>query len=246
MIAPMPQVPTRVSPEIVRAARRQRANRLNNARKERWRFRLRRLRRAVLTTLAIYIAALVAALVLGGLSFMATLSSLLLGVVVFIFLSIYPPTQRLHSANLEGASLPELAASTEVWLEGKRRALPHAAVDAIDLIGARLEQIAPQLAPLDGNGPAAREVRKLLSDHLPALVDSYTRIPGELRGKPGAGGVTPSQQLTDGLCVIADEIAAMSRDLSRNDLDTLATRNRFLETKYLDVREASADVPGAP
>ena len=29
----------------------------------------------------------------------------------------------------------------------------------------------------------------------------------------------------------------MSVDLSRNDIDGLATRNRFLETKYVDARE---------
>lgn len=29
----------------------------------------------------------------------------------------------------------------------------------------------------------------------------------------------------------------MSLDLSRNDLDALATRGRFLETKYIDARD---------
>ncbi|KQM19416.1 hypothetical protein [Novosphingobium sp. Leaf2] len=230
----MAQVPARVSPDLVRAARRQRAARLYNARKEQWRFRLRRLRRAVLAMVGVYIAGLVAALALGGLPFMATLLTFLLGLAVFVVLAIYPASPRTHIDDLNAASLPELAGSTELWLEGRRRALPNAAVDAIDLIGVRLEQMAPQLATLDERGPAAREVRKLLAEHLPGIVDTYTRIPAQLRSKAGAGGTSPSDQLVDGLCVISDQIEAMSEDLSRNDVDALATRGRFLEVKYLD------------
>ncbi|WP_067734823.1 hypothetical protein [Novosphingobium naphthalenivorans] len=234
----MPQLPVPVSrgvsQEIIRAARRQRAARLYNARKERWRFRLRRIRRAFLALSGIWIAALVAALALGGLSFGVSMSAVLLGVAVFVVLSIYPAAPRTHAGDLESASLPELAGSAELWLEGKRRVLPGAAIDAIDMIGVRLEQIAPQLATIEETGPAAREVRKLLSEHLPGLVDSYTRIPAALRNQRGAGGTSPSEQLVDGLGVISDQIEAMSLDLSRNDIDALATRNRFLETKYVD------------
>jgi len=218
----------------VRAARRQRSIRLYNARKEQWRFRMRRLRRAFLAMAGIYIAALVAALALGGVSFMATLLTVLLGLAVFTVLAIYPASPRTHIEDLNAASLPELAGSTELWLEGRRKALPNAAVDAIDMIGVRLEQLAPQLAVIDERGPAAREVRKLLTEHLPAMVDSYTRIPAQLRGKPGAGGTSPSEQLVDGLSVIAEQIETMSESLSQGDVDALATRGRFLEVKYVE------------
>ena len=233
----MAQVPARrVSSEIVRAARRQRAARLYNARKERWAYRMRRLRRAFLALCAIVIASVGAGIVLGGLSDGTWLLTMLLGFLVFMVLSIYPSVPRPRQGDLHDASLAELAGSTELWLESKRRALPNAAIDAIDMIGVRLEQLSPQLASVDESGPAAREVRKLLSEHLPGLVDSYTRIPPSLRSKPGVSGDSPSEQLIDGLCVISDEIEAMSHDLSKGDVDALATRNRFLETKYLDAR----------
>jgi uncharacterized membrane protein YcjF (UPF0283 family) len=224
---------TPVQQEIIRAARRQRAIRLYNARKERWRFRWRRLRRAFLALMAIMIVSLGAGLVMDGLDDTTWLLTMLLGVLVFIVLAIYPSTPRPRAAQLSSVELAELAGSTELWLEARRRVLPDAAVDAIDMIGVRLEQLAPQLATLDENEPAAREVRKLLSEHLPSLVESYTRIPPALRSTEHAGS-TPSEQLVDGLCVIADEIEAMSHDLSRNDLDALATRGRFLETKYIE------------
>jgi hypothetical protein len=43
--------------------------------------------------------------------------------------------------------------------------------------------------------------------------------------------------VTEGLHVIAKEIEAMSLDLSRNDLDALAVRGRFLESKYVVAEE---------
>lgn len=229
----MAQGRSSVQQEIIRAARRQRAIRLYNARKERWRFRWRRLRRAFLALMGIMIVSIGAGIFLDGLPDTTWLLTMLLGVVVFIVLSIYPATPRPRADQLSSVELAELAGSTELWLEARRRALPSAAVDAVDMIGVRLEQLAPQLVALDENGPAAREVRKLLTEHLPGLVDSYTRIPAALRNQEHAGR-TPSEQLVDGLCVIADEIEAMSHDLSRNDLDALATRGRFLETKYID------------
>lgn len=222
-----------VQQEIIRAARRQRAIRLYNAGKERWRFRLRRLRRAFLALMGIMIASIGVGIFMDGLPDTTWLLTMLLGVVVFIVLAVYPKTPRPRADQLSSVELAELAGSTELWLEARRRSLPSAAIDAIDMIGVRLEQLAPQLVTLDENGPAAREVRKLLSEHLPALVDSYTRLPPALRSKEHAGS-TPSEQLVDGLCVIADEIEAMSHDLSRNDLDALATRGRFLEAKYID------------
>lgn len=223
----------------MRAARRQRAARLYNARKERWAFRWRRIRRAFLAMAAIMITTIGAGIFMDGLSDTAWLLSMLLGVIVFVVLSIYPSSPRPRASELGSTSLPELAGSAELWLESKRRALPAPALDAVDMIGVRLEQIAPQLATLDDNGPAAREVRKLLSEHLPSLVDSYTRIPSELRNKPHAGS-TPSAQLLEGLNVIAGQIETMSLDLSRGDLDALATRGRFLETKYVEPGHSDA------
>ncbi len=243
----MAQVPARrVSQEVIRAARRQRAARLYTARKERWAFRLRRLRRAVLAMGAIFVATLVTALVVGGLSFATTTLVTLLAFAVFVLLSIYPSAPRTRSGDLGDTALVELAGATEIWLEGKRRALPSAAIDAVDMIGVQLEQLAPQLAVLEENGPGAREIRKLLSEHLPALVESYTRIPPGLRAKPGAGGQTPSQQLLDGLGVISDEIEAMSENLSQGDVDALATRGRFLETKYVEARRIEPGVSVSP
>lgn len=218
---------------MLREARRQRAFRLRRARQKRWQWRMRRLRRAIAALVAVAIATIAAGLIVpGGLPDNVYLLAMLVGFVAFCLLAIYPASPKPQVEDLEQADLGELAACTELWLEGRRNALPPPALDAIDLIGVRLEQLAPQLETLDPAAPASREVRKLLAEHLPGLVNSYTRIPSSLRGQEHAGS-TPATQVTEGLHVIAKEIEAMSLDLSRNDLHALAVRNRFLETKYI-------------
>ena len=217
---------------MLREARRQRAWRLREARRKQWQYRFRRIRRAFLSVLIIALGAIVASVGLGGLPDNFWLLSLMLAFVSFCLLSIYPATPKPKAEDLHETDLRQLAAGTELWLESRRRALPPPALDAVDMIGVRLEQLAPQLETLDPAAPAAREVRKLLAEHLPALVDSYTRIPSSLRREEHAGS-TPATQLTEGLHVIAGEIESMSLQLSRNDLDALAVRGRFLESKYV-------------
>jgi hypothetical protein len=222
---------------LVREARRQRAVRLRRARQKRWQWRMQRLRRALIAVAVIAVGTIGAGLILpGGLPDNLFLMAMLLGFVVFCLLAIYPAAPRPRTEDLDQADLPDLAATTELWLEGQRKALPPPALDAIDLIGVRLEQLSPQLETLDPAAPASREVRKLLAEHLPGLVKSYTRIPTALRGSEHAGS-TPATQVTEGLHVIAKEIETMSLDLSRNDLDALAVRGRFLETKYIAAPE---------
>jgi len=217
---------------MLREARKQRAWRLRRARRRQWEFRLRRFRRAVLATGVIALAAIAASIGLGGLPDNFWLLSMAFALVSFLVLCIYPATPKPRSEDIADADLTELAACAELWLESRRAALPPPALDAVDMIGVRLEQLSPQLETLDPAAPAAREVRKLLAEHLPGLVNSYTRIPSSLRRQEHAGS-TPADQVTHGLHVIANEIEAMSLDLSRNDLDALAVRGRFLETKYV-------------
>jgi hypothetical protein len=116
-------------------------------------------------------------------------------------------------------------------LEAQRPALPAPAVTLMQDIGLRLDQLAPQLQTLDENDPAAREVRKLVGEHLPELINGYKKIPDSLKHKEHAGK-TPSQQLVDGLKTIDREIETMIGQISRGELDKLAVRGRYLEMRY--------------
>ena len=147
-------------------------------------------------------------------------------------------------AVLPGAAMPEirpetfhqtplriLPLKTEQWLDRQRSDMPAQAARQVDGIGRRLETLGPQLDGLDENSPAAGEIRKLLADNLPGLVESYARVPQPLRGVE-RNGKAPDQQLADGLAVIKREIAQMTEQLAKGDLDLLATRGRYLQVKY--------------
>ena len=154
-----------------------------------------------------------------------------LGAAAAYLLMRYPDMPMPTTESLRQTDLGTLAGKTEIWLESQRPALPAPAVTVMQDIGIRLDQLAPQLQTLDDNDPAAREVRKLVGEHLPELINGYKRIPDSLKRKEH-GGKTPEQQLLDGLKLIDREIETMTGQISRGELDKLAVRGRYLELKY--------------
>ncbi len=141
-----------------------------------------------------------------------------------------PTPERLASVEIKG-----LPAQTERWLEAQRPALPAPAIPLVDRIGLRLETLAPQLARFADDAPEAIEVRKLVGEQLPAFVKDYEKVPASLRTTP-RNGRTPDAELVAGLSLIEREIGEMTARLAETDLDSLATRGRFLEMKYRDDR----------
>lgn len=132
---------------------------------------------------------------------------------------------------LPAQPLAQLPLSTEAWLASQRRLLPPPAQRLADGIGVRLEQLAPQLAKLDEKEPAAFEVRRLIAEELPELVTGYARVPAHMR-RDSSLGISPDQQLVEGLGVVESELERMSRQLADGDLKALATQGRYLEIKY--------------
>jgi hypothetical protein len=192
---------------------------------------------ARLTRIAIADAAiLVAAIVIGWIVPLGIGGAMLvMGALIAatLLLAIFPTVPVVTVEKLPETPLKLLPLRTEQWLETQRSALPAPAQSLIDGIGNRLETLAPQLATLNENEPVTVEIRKLVSEQLPELVNGYTRVPQPLRGV-ARNGRTPDQQLADGLKVIADEIAEMTARLAEGDLDQLQTRGRYLEMKYRD------------
>lgn len=182
----------------------------------------------------IILGAIVAGLMLpSGIGVMGAFLTMILVIAATLFFAIFPLRGAPSSEALAEIPLRALPNSTERWLESQRKALPAPVSSLIDSIGVRLETLAPQLATLDEREPAAAEVRKLIGEQLPELVKGYTRVPEPLRGVE-RHGLTPDQQLTQGLELIDNEIAEMTQQLATGDLDALATRGRYLQIRYRD------------
>lgn len=194
-------------------------------------YRLRKLVRVGVATGAIIFGAMVAGLVIDGIGWTGVLLTMLSIVAAVAFFSSYPRMTVPTRASLSGGDVKSLVGRTELWLESQRPALPAPAVQLVDTIGLQLDALGTQLDGLDENQPAAREVRKLVGEHLPELVSSYTSIPRHLRGEERAGH-TPDQQLTESLGKISTEIDSVTRQLAAGALDSLAIKTRYLDYKY--------------
>ena len=182
---------------------------------------------AVILILAVVIGLLTPIGMFGALPLFALL------IAVTLTIALWPVSHAPSPAKLAETEVKVLPAAAGRWLEAQRPALPAPAVTLADAIGAKLDLLTPQLATLDAASPLAQEVRQLIGEQLPGLVDGYGRVPRSLRQVERAG-TTPDAQLAEGLKVIDRELGEMSQQLAAGDMDALATRGRFLESKYRD------------
>jgi hypothetical protein len=151
----------------------------------------------------------------------------------------YPRFKMPSRADLDPAStdVRTLVGRTELWLESQRAALPPPAVKLVDGIGMQLDGLAKQLADVDQAHPQAAEVRKLVGEHLPDIIDGYRKIPEQLRYEE-RGGTNPTKQLVGSLETISFEIDSVTRQLASGALDNLAIKTRYLDYKYGEGIEA--------
>lgn len=193
--------------------------------------RLRKLIRMGLAATGVIFAAMIAGMVLNGIGVVGVMLTVMAIVAALFVFGRYPRLTVPSRAALTGSDVKSLVGRTELWLENQRPALPAPAVQLVDQIGLQLDALGVQLNGLDNNTPAAIEVRRLVGDHLPELVSTYTSIPRHLRGE-AQGGRTPDDHLTESLGKISTEIDSVTRQLASGAIDNLAIKTRYLDYKY--------------
>lgn len=191
----------------------------------------RKLVRALLAVGAIVFVAMVAGLILDGIGWTGVIVTLVAMVVAVGVFSSFPRMKVPTLESLGQGDTRTLVGRTEMWLELQRPALPAPAVQLVDQIGLQLDALGLQLDGLDEQAPAAREVRKLVGEHLPGIVSTYTSIPRHLRGE-ASGGASPDQRLAESLGKISGEIDGVTRQLASGAIDNLAIQTRYLDYKY--------------
>lgn len=191
----------------------------------------RQVKRALATIGGIVFTAIVAGLIIDGIGITGVLVTMLAIFAAVAFFAAVPKLKAPSRESLRGSDVKSLVGRTELWLEQQRPALPAPAVQLIDALGLQLDALGSQLDGLTDNSPAALEVRKLVGDHLPELISTYTSIPRHLRGE-GQGGSSPDQHLVDSLGKISAEIDSVTRQLASGAIDNLAIKTRYLDYKY--------------
>lgn len=187
--------------------------------------------RVAVAAVGIVVAAGIVGGIIGGIGFGGVMITALAIVAAVFLFTAFPRMKVPQRADLTKGDARQLVGRTELWLESQRSALPPPAVQLVDQIGVQLDSLGVQLQHVDPAHPATQEVRKLVGDTLPEMVEAYRRIPPHLRKEANAGK-TPDEQLTESLGKISTEIDSVTRQLASGALDDLAIRTRYLDYKY--------------
>lgn len=191
-----------------------------------------RVRNVLLAVFAIWVATGILGAIVNGVGILGVLALLVATVVAVAVFGQFPRLKTPTRADItRGGDVRQLVGRTELWLEAQRPALPPPAVTLVDQLGVQLDGLGRQLEGVDQNHPKAREVRSLIGEQLPEMIDSYRRIPAQMRTEQRAGS-TPDEQLTQSLKTISGEIDSITRQLAEGSLDDLAIKHRFLDYKF--------------
>jgi hypothetical protein len=115
-----------------------------------------------------------------------------------------------------------------------RRALPAPAQNEIDLLSAQLPSLFQTLERVPDLDPNAQDARRLMSVHLPNLIDRYLHVPQAYRDQRDGEGVSIDERLIEALSAGRQALGEISEKLARNDLAAFETQGRFIQTRYKD------------
>nr|WP_247712078.1 hypothetical protein [Qipengyuania qiaonensis] len=191
----------------------------------------KKIRNLLIAVFTIWVGAGIAGAIFSGIGFWGVMAVIVATAVATAIFSSYPKMKTPKRADINKGNVQQMVSRTELWLEAQRPALPPPAAKIVSDMGVQLDALGLQLDGLDQNHPKAREVRSLVGEQLPEMIDSYRRIPAHLRAEERAGS-TPDRQLTDSLGRISGEIDSITRQLAEGSLDDLAIKHRYLDYKF--------------
>ena len=142
------------------------------------------------------------------------------------------------SVPAPSADLPngQMVERFDSYLYRTRRALPAPAQAEIDRLSSALLPLKVTLDRLDTLDPEAQDARRLMSVHLPGLIDRYLHVPAAYRSEQDGEGKTVDERLIDGLSAGRSALNEISQKLARADVAALETQGRFIETRYGEER----------
>lgn len=142
------------------------------------------------------------------------------------------------SPTAPAADLPngQMVQRFDSYLYRQRAALPAAArgeLDAISKILPSLKQVLERVPDLD---PDAQDARRLMSVHLPGLIDRYVNVPPAYRSHKDGEDVTVDERLVEGLAAGRAALNEVSEKLARTDMAAFETQGRFIKSRYGEER----------
>src|SRR5512139_440757 len=126
----------------------------------------------------------------------------------------------------------QMVARFDSYLFRSRRALPAPAQAEIDLLSAQLPTLRQTLERVPDLDLNAQDARRLMSVHLPNLIDRYLHVPSAYRGQLDGEGVSVDERLVEALSAGRVALKDISEKLARNDMAAFETQGRFIQSRY--------------
>jgi hypothetical protein len=130
----------------------------------------------------------------------------------------------------------EMVQRFDSYIFRARRGLPAPAQREIDQLSAQLPPLKAVLERIDTLDPNAQDARRLMSIHLPGLIDRYLHVPPAYRGQTDGEGISVDQRLVEALGAGRLALAEISEKLARADLAAFETQGRFIKSRYGEER----------
>lgn len=180
-----------------------------------------------LVSLAIFVARLFVPV--GFIGFLAAIG-LAIGVAALL---LFSGTRKVAAPNVT-PDLPngQMVQRFDSYLFRARRALPARAQAEIDLLSAQLPPLRETLERIPDLDPNAQDARRLMSVHLPNLIDRYLHVPNAFRGQLDGEGVSVDDRLVEALAAGRVALGEISENLAREDLAAFETQGRFIQSRY--------------
>lgn len=130
----------------------------------------------------------------------------------------------------------EMVEKFDSYIFRARRALPPPAQAEIDRLSAQLPPLKAVLERIETLDPNAQDARRLMSIHLPGLIDRYLHVPPAYRGQEDGEGISVDQRLVEALGAARVALAEISENLAKADMMAFETHGRFIKSRYGEER----------
>ena len=155
-----------------------------------------------------------------------------LAIGVAALLAFTPSKERGIPAPSTDLPNGEMVQRFDSYLYRSRRALPAPAQGEIDAISSYLPSLRETLERVEALDPNAQDARRLMSVHLPGLIDRYSRVPAGFRSEQDGEGKTVDERLVEGLAAGRVALREISERLARADMAAFETQGRFIQSRY--------------
>ena len=122
-----------------------------------------------------------------------------LAIGVAALLAFGPSQARSIAAPSTDLPNGEMVQRFDSYLYRARRALPPPAQAEVDAISSALPSLRQTLERVETLDPNAQDARRLMSIHLPGLIERYTQVPAAFRSERDGEDKTVDERLVEGL-----------------------------------------------